>query len=70
MITRVSEPCYVSPQALAIRWSVEPRTVRNWIEAGILPAHRIGVKLLRIDLRVALQFERRQRLAVSDACSS
>jgi len=70
MITRVAEPCYVSPQELASRWDVEPRTVRNWIAAGILPATRIGVKILRVDLRVALQFERAQRLAISDACSS
>jgi len=70
MITRAGEPCYVSPQELAVRWGVDAETVRRWVKADILPARRIGLKLWRIDLRAALEFERRQRITVSDACSS
>lgn len=76
MIVREAEPAYVSPQYLAVRWNVTERTIQKWIAAGVLPASRLGVKLIRIDLRVALQFERRERLVaphhiiVSDSCSS
>lgn len=32
----------------ARRKQVTPRTIRRWIAAGVLPAYRVGPKLIRI----------------------
>jgi excisionase family DNA binding protein len=46
-----------TPETLAKRWSVSPRTVRNLIRDGSLRAFRIGDKLLRISHSAVEQFE-------------
>ncbi len=43
------EPEYSIAEA-AQHKSVHPNTIRNWIAAGILPAVRIGPRLIRIRL--------------------
>lgn len=70
MITRTDDTIFVSPSALAIRWNYEPRTIQKWIKAGILPAHKIGPKEYRIEMRVAVAFERGQLKIGADNCSS
>ena len=70
MITRADSPHFVSPQALAIRWAVAPRTVYKWMEAGLLPASKVGPKMWRVEMAVAVAFERGQLNISSDACSS
>lgn len=61
---------YVSPQELARRWSVEDRTIRKWVEAGVLPAHRLGQKLWRIDAQDAREFEQRELCGISGITAS
>jgi excisionase family DNA binding protein len=49
-----------TPETLAKRWSVSPRTVRDLIRDGSLRAFRIGDKLLRISHSAVEQFEQCQ----------
>lgn len=70
MITRSDSPQFLSPQSLAIRWDTSTRTVYKWIEAGLLPASKVGPKMWRIEMAVAVAFERGQLNIQSDACSS
>jgi excisionase family DNA binding protein len=39
---------YFTPATLAARWLCSPRTVRNLVQQGKIPATRIGDKLIRI----------------------
>ena len=47
---------------LAKRWSCSPRTVRNLIATGELPAFRLGGKLLRISQAAVERFEQCQNI--------
>ena len=35
---------------VAEHFAVDPRTVRRWISSGVLPARRVGPRVIRIDL--------------------
>jgi excisionase family DNA binding protein len=41
-------PSLLSLQAVADQLQVTVRTIRNFISLGLLPAHRIGPRLLRV----------------------
>lgn len=70
MITRDDETRFVDIRYCAERWSVSPKTVRKWIDAGLLPVFQPNQRVIRIDLAVVTHFERTNRIAHSDACSS
>nr|WP_228489369.1 helix-turn-helix domain-containing protein [Raineyella fluvialis] len=40
----------MSEAAAHIGGGINPRTVREWISAGILPAYRVGPRFIRVDL--------------------
>ena len=50
--TEPDSPQFVSPARLASRLGIHERTIRRAIDAGTLPAYRVG-KLIRIDLNEA-----------------
>lgn len=72
MITRTEahETRFYSLQSLAMRWQVEESTVRKWVHAGVLRAHKLGPKVWRVEERNMIAFERGAGGAISDACSS
>ena len=45
-----------------------PRTVRRWISSGLLPAYRLGPRLLKVDLSEAENVLRRIPTAGAAAC--
>jgi excisionase family DNA binding protein len=51
-----------TPDTLAKRWLCAPRTVRNLIATGKLPAFRLGGKLLRISQAAVERFEQCQNI--------
>lgn len=53
MSTSTTEQKFTTPRALATRYGVSPRTVKNWIDRGVISAIRIG-KLTRIPLAAAI----------------
>ena len=46
--TAPPNPETVSVAQAAEREGVTPKTIRRWIADGIIPAHRVGPKLIRI----------------------
>lgn len=56
---------YFSPKELAERWGVTAGTVRLWINAGTLEAHRVGPRLLRVRADKVAEFERTMMLRAS-----
>jgi hypothetical protein len=57
--TRQPEPRFV-PLADAARYASAPvSTMRDWIRRGLLPAYRIGPRLLQIDLNDTDRMRRR-----------
>lgn len=38
----------ISIQAAAEAADVSPRTIRRWIAQGLLPAHRVGPRLVKV----------------------
>ena len=48
---RPSEPAMVSIPGACKRLGVGVSTLRRWIEAGLIPAYRLGIKTVR--LRIA-----------------
>ena len=42
------EPEELSPAEAATYMKVDTSTIRRWIYKGLLPAHRVGPRLLRI----------------------
>ena len=54
---------------LAQRLGVKPRTVRNWLRAGLIPATRLTPKVIRYDLQqvVTALKQRQEAKGVSDA---
>jgi excisionase family DNA binding protein len=58
---RQSELVFFTISYVAELVDVDPRTVRRWIDAGKLPAHRIGavVRIAESDLRAFLATHRR-----------
>lgn len=45
-----------------------PRTVRNWVAAGLLTGYRVGPRLLRVDLNEVDAMLRPVPTAVASAC--
>lgn len=60
-----SEP-YVTVSELAEYWLVGRKQIYKQIDAGTLPAIRLGPRLLRIRTADALQFERQAHMAPSE----
>ena len=58
---------YVTVDELATYWGVSRKQIYKQIEAGTLPAIRLGPRLYRISSIAAREFEERARLAVSTA---
>jgi len=53
-------PKLVSKKELAARFSVHPKTIEKWVDAGILPKVRINPRCVRFDLaRCDLAMDRR-----------
>lgn len=46
-----------TPKDVAARWKCSERHIRNMIESGLLPALRIGPKLLRIEREAVEEYE-------------
>ena len=40
----------LTAEQLAARLSVKPRTVKAWLQAGLIPATRLTSKVIRFDL--------------------
>ena len=59
----------LTAEQLAKRLQVKPRTVKEWLRAGIIPATRLTPKVIRYDLQqVVTALEQRQEArGVSDA---
>ena len=59
----------LTAEQLAKRLQVKPRTVKEWLRAGIIPAARLTPKVFRYDLQqVVTALEQRQEaMGVSDA---
>ncbi len=53
---------YVTAQELADYWSVSRKQIYKQIDAGTLPAIRLGPRLCRIRTVDALRFERQARM--------
>lgn len=45
------EPAWLSLDQAAEVCGVSTKTVRRWISAGILPAYRLGPRVLRVNAR-------------------
>ena len=54
-------PSFLTMEALATRLAVNPKTIRRWIDAGDLRAHRLG-RQLRISEQDAAAFVSRRRV--------
>jgi excisionase family DNA binding protein len=52
-------PNVYSPRTLSERWECSEHHVRNLISKGLLPAFRLGGKLLRIRVADVVEFENR-----------
>jgi excisionase family DNA binding protein len=57
-----AEP-HVSLRQLARYWQVDRRTVRKWIESGLLPAKKLGPTIWRIRIEDARAFDSTARHA-------
>lgn len=60
-VASLSEP-YVSVAQLCEHWAVSRNEIYKQIEAGTLPAVRLGPRLYRIRREDAVRFEERARL--------
>lgn len=40
---------YMTVNEAATHLSIQPRTIRQWIKTGTLPAYRIGARSIRIN---------------------
>src|ERR1700730_15685849 len=58
---KLTEVSSLRPADLARRWQCSERTVRSLVRNGVLPAFRIGGKLLRIPLDAVEAYERCNR---------
>lgn len=50
-------PTYLTPQEIAGRWRVDPKTVRRRIAAGDLRGVRLGPGVTRVDLAEVERYE-------------
>jgi excisionase family DNA binding protein len=57
------EPRYASFGEAVEYANIPPGTMRDWIRKGLLPAYRIGPRLLQIDLNDIDKMRRRVRTA-------
>ena len=57
----------MNPKELAEHLGVPVRTVYSFAEQGLLPVHRIGVRLIRISAEDLEEFYRRSREATGEA---
>jgi excisionase family DNA binding protein len=55
-----AKPRWYKVKEVANRLNVDERTVRRWIDSGMLPHHRFG-RAIRISEEDLLTFERRGR---------
>ena len=54
----------LTAEQLAARLGVKPRTVKAWLQAGLIPAIRLTPKVIRFDLdKVVSALEQRQTIA-------
>ena len=60
---------FLTAEQLAERLGVKPRTVKEWLRAGIIPATRLTPKVIRYDLEqvVSALKQRQAATGVSDA---
>jgi excisionase family DNA binding protein len=57
---------YVTVAQLAAYWQVSPKQIYKQIDAGTLPALRLGPRLYRIRTTAALDFERAAQMMPPD----
>jgi excisionase family DNA binding protein len=57
-----SEPSWLTISQLCRRWQLGRKTVYKFIDAGILPAWRVGTHLYRVAVADVLRFEARNRM--------
>lgn len=60
---------YVTVSELAAYWRVSRKQIYKQIEAGTLPAIRLGPRLYRIRTSVAREFQERARMVPEEAAS-
>ncbi len=53
----MSQPSVFTPKQLAVKWQCSERHIRYMIENGLLPALRLGPKLLRIERKAVEEYE-------------
>jgi excisionase family DNA binding protein len=57
-----SEPAWLTISQVCRRWQLGRKTVYKFIDAGILPAWRVGSHLYRIAVADVLRFETQNRI--------
>lgn len=57
-----SEPAWLTVAQVCRRWQLGRKTVYKFIDAGILPAWRVGGHLYRIAVADVLEFETKNRI--------
>lgn len=66
MVYIINMDNYITVQDAAERAMVKPGTVRKWIDAGKLPARRVGLRKLYIKEADFIQFCRDNMMVVKD----
>jgi len=62
-----SGPAWFTILQLCRRWQLGRKTVYKFIDAGILPAWKVGSHLYRVSVADVLRFESRNRLPPSSS---
>lgn len=60
------EPEMLTRADVARIWKVNPHTVDRWVAAGILPAYRLGPRLIRFRAEDVAAMARKMRSADAD----
>jgi len=61
-LTRHIGPSWLTVSQLCHRWQLGRKTVYKFIDAGVLPAWRVGSHLYRVSATDVLQFEAQNRI--------